>query len=78
MVLKTLTVVVLFVASINFATSQNCGSADTCTTDYDAACPEDQSNDLMNCMQPQSMCNEPLQAPANMYKQTMIHNCICH
>ena len=69
MALKTLAVVVLFVSSLNFATCQNCGSADTCSTDYDAECPEDLSNDLMNCMQSQTACNEPLQAPASMYKQ---------
>ena len=69
MALKTLAVVVLFVSSLNFATCQNCGSADTCSTDYDTECPEDLSNDLMNCMQPQTTCNEPLQAPASMYKQ---------
>ena len=59
----------LFVACVNFATSQNCGTSGVCTTDYDAACPEDLSNDLPNCMQSQALCNEPLQAPANMYKQ---------
>lgn len=72
MTLKCLSILLIFVACVNFATSEDCGTAGACSTEYDDECPEDRSSELQNCMQPQSSCNEPLQAPANMYKQAKL------
>ena len=74
MVFKILSVVVLFVACVNFAACQDCGTAGVCIAEYDDDCPEDRSNELPSCMQPQMSCDEPLQAPANMYKQILIQS----
>lgn len=66
MVMKTL-LVLLIVAFVQFDTSQgqSCGTAGTCSIEYDSGCPDDNSASLENCMQSQSSCNEPIESPAN-------------
>ena len=66
MVLKIL-LVLLVTICVHFDASQgqSCGTAGECSTEYDAACPDDSSTSLGNCMQSQSSCDAPIQPPAN-------------
>ena len=69
MVLKKLLVVVTILVALGCVrpvASQQCGSAGTCSTEYNEECPDDRSSALTNCLQSQTSCDGSIETPVNV------------